>query len=146
MLSVVDWFLREEKQKKYWKGIELKVIYWTTTGRQQLQEKCESRLRKNHLNQYVSTLQHDTPIKTVWSKMKSFKSSYTQQTYSLISNNVMITDPKEKANVLAEFFSCSSITGIRTLMILGIVLKMLKSVLTLKNIIKKLNCLTSRML
>ena len=24
----------------------------------------------------------------------------------------MITDPKEKANALAEFFSCSSITGI----------------------------------
>ena len=30
----------------------------------------------------------------------------------LISNNVMITAAKEKANALAQFFSCSSITGI----------------------------------
>ena len=68
--------------------------------------------KKKSFESYASTLQHDTPIKAVWSKMKSFKSSYTRQTYPLITNNVMITDPKEKANALAEFFSCSSITGI----------------------------------
>ena len=59
-----------------------------------------------------TSLQHDTPIKTIWKKIKSFKSNYIQQTYHLIKSNVMITDPKEKANALAEYFTNNSRTRI----------------------------------
>ena len=40
-----------------------------------------SKSKKKSFQTYVSTLQYDTPIKTVWSKIKSFKSNYVQQTY-----------------------------------------------------------------
>ena len=66
---------------------------------------------KKKFQTYVSTLQYDSPIKTVWSKIKSFKSNYVQQTYPITLNNVMITDPVDKANVLAEFFSSISRWG-----------------------------------
>ena len=52
--------------------------------------------KKKTFQSYVSTLQHDTPIKTVWSKMKLFESSYTRQIYPLITNNVVITTRKKK--------------------------------------------------
>ena len=74
-------------------------------------EICE-KSKKISFQLYVSTLQHDTPIKTVWKKIKLFKSSYMQQTYPLIKSNAMITDPKEKANALAEYFTNNSGTGI----------------------------------
>ena len=35
-----------------------------------------------------------------------------EQTYPLIKSNVMITDPKEKANALAEYFTNNSRMGI----------------------------------
>ena len=71
-----------------------------------------SKSKNKSFQTYVSTLQYDTPIKTVWSKIKSFKSNYVQQTYPITMSNVMITDLVDKANVLAKFFSSISRCGI----------------------------------
>ena len=76
MLSAVDWFLREEKQKILERHpIKSNLLDYNRKTAAAREMRVKS--KKKSFQSYVSTLQHDTPIKTVWSEMKSFKSSYT---------------------------------------------------------------------
>ena len=52
----------------------------------------------------MSQLQYDTPSKDIWQKIKAMKSTYTVQSFPIMEQNSLITDPTEKANCLGKVF------------------------------------------
>lgn len=76
-------------------------------------EMCDASKKKS-LHEYVSSLQYNTPVKTAWKKWKAFRGGYTPTVYP-IENNGLITDPKEKANLLADHFASNAVSSPRTI-------------------------------
>ena len=60
--------------------------------------------KKKSLEEFVSSLTHNTPQSIVWRRIKSFKSGYTPQTFPLTSTDGPILSPKEKAQTFNKFF------------------------------------------
>ena len=56
--------------------------------------------KQKSMEDYVSSLTHDTPIGKVWNKVKAFKTSYSPQTYPLEINGVPILNPTDKAEYM----------------------------------------------
>ena len=52
----------------------------------------------------MSQLQYDTPSKDIWQKIKAMKSTCTVQSFLVIDQNSLITDPTEIANSLGKVF------------------------------------------
>ena len=74
----------------------------------QAKAKCKYTIRqakKNSWQNYVSTLNSNTPIKTIWKKIKKIKGKNNTQTTHLKKNNTIITDRQEHTNHLGETFS-----------------------------------------
>ena len=57
---------------------------------------------------YVSTINSHTSIKSVWKKIRKIKGKETTPKTHLKKNTILISDPKEQANYLAESFSKNS--------------------------------------
>ena len=57
---------------------------------------------------YVSTINSHTSIKSVWKKIRKTKGKDTTPKTHLKKNTILISDPKEQANYLAESFSKNS--------------------------------------
>ena len=57
---------------------------------------------------YVSTISSHTSIKSVWKKIREIKGKATTPKIDLKKNTILILDPKEQANYLAESFSKNS--------------------------------------
>lgn len=72
-------------------------------------EICDTSKKKS-FQEYVSTLKHDTGIKTVWDKFRAFRGGYTPMIYPIEDNNQLVTDGDIKANMLADHFSGISTT------------------------------------
>ena len=64
---------------------------------------CKKKKRES-FREYISDLQHDTPIGEVWRKIKSIKTSYQAQTYPLVNNNSPIIDDLQKANMFSQHY------------------------------------------
>ena len=66
--------------------------------------------KSQSFQEYIAKLQYDTPSKEVWQKLRAINSSYIPQTYPLLENNELFTDPEEKANcLLREFISSAKL-------------------------------------
>ena len=61
------------------------------------------RSKTEAFHKYVESIDRETPTKTVWKKIKSIKSSYSQAACPLLVNGSIITDNKEKANEMAKY-------------------------------------------
>ena len=57
---------------------------------------------------YVSTINSHTSTKSVWKKIRKIKGKDTTPKTHLKKNTILISDPKEQANYLAESFSKNS--------------------------------------
>ena len=57
---------------------------------------------------YVSTINSHTSTKSVWKKIRKIKGKDTTQKTHLKKNTILVSDPKEQANYLAESFSKNS--------------------------------------
>ena len=57
---------------------------------------------------YVSTINSHTSTKSVWKKIRKIKGKDTTPKTHLKKNTILISDPKEEANYLAESFSKNS--------------------------------------
>ena len=64
--------------------------------------------KKTSIREYISEIQYDTPIGEVHQKFKTFNRNYVPHTYPLVKNNILLTDSKEKANFLAEYYHSSA--------------------------------------
>ena len=58
--------------------------------------------------QYVSTINSITSTKSVWKKIRKIKGKETTPKTHLKKNSILVSDPKEQANYLAESFSKNS--------------------------------------
>ena len=61
-------------------------------------QKCKSR------ETYISSLTPETPMKEIWCKIKSIKSSYVSSVLPLTENGVSITDSKMKGDIFTNHF------------------------------------------
>ena len=59
--------------------------------------------KKESWKRYIQTLTYDTPTSEVWKKFRSMKNKYVANNYALVVNNIVISDPKEKANRFMEY-------------------------------------------
>lgn len=75
-------------------------------------EICKS-TKKKSLQEYISTLQHNTPIGSVWKKFRAFQGGYTPATFPIEQNGELVTDAGKKADLLAEHFASISTTAPR---------------------------------
>lgn len=74
-------------------------------------KKICNKSKEASFQEYISSLQFDTPIGEVWKKIKSIKTTYNPETYPIIHRNEFITDPVEKANIMAHHFAENSKVG-----------------------------------
>ena len=61
--------------------------------------------KQKSMEEYVSSLSHDTPIGKVWNKVKAFKSSYTPQTYPIEINGAPILSSVDKAEYMNKILT-----------------------------------------
>ena len=72
---------------------------------------CSKKKRESFRN-YISEIQFDTPLKEVWRKIRSIKSSYTPQTFPIVDDNdTLVQDSKAKADMFLQRFLSSSSLG-----------------------------------
>ena len=64
---------------------------------------CESK-KSESMNNFISELNHQTPIHTVWQRIKSFKGHEITDKPPLVMNGDIVTESKHKAELLAGFY------------------------------------------
>ena len=67
--------------------------------------------KKTAWQKYINDIKSDTPIKEVWSKIRSIKNKHRIISIPLINDNNMLTNSKEKADCFAKHFEGSN-TGV----------------------------------
>ena len=65
--------------------------------------------KKESLNNFISSLTHDTPQSKIWSKLRAFKSTYIPPTFPLEEEGQKILDPVNKANLFASHFKINPV-------------------------------------
>ena len=56
------------------------------------------------MQEYISSITHNTPSSQIWNKIKAFRSTYVPQTYRLEKNGTAILTAHEKANLMNDHF------------------------------------------
>ena len=71
---------------------------------------CKERKNKS-FHEFVEGITYDTPVGTVWKKLKALKAGGFNYDIPIELNGILITDPIEKANYLAKHFQKSARFG-----------------------------------
>ena len=69
-------------------------------------KKISRESRRNGWQNYVSSINPDTPIRKIWKKVKKITGKYSEsRAVTLIQNDTRITDQNECSNILAQHYS-----------------------------------------
>ena len=61
--------------------------------------------KRESLQEFIGSLDHQTPQSIIWKKLKAFQSTYSPPNFPLEDNGTLILDPICKANHLNDYFS-----------------------------------------
>ena len=74
-------------------------------------KKICNKSKTQSMEKQMSDLQHDTPIGEVWRKIKGMKSTWKPESYPIEHQGNLVTEPREKANLLAKYFANVATVG-----------------------------------
>ena len=100
-------------RRRCWRELERNPCEETLRGyrtaSREAQKICRKAKRESFQN-YVSSLEHNTPKKEVWRKIKAISRTYVPQSFPILDQDEIVIDMKQKANLFcSQFQSCATV-------------------------------------